>query len=238
MPDIKFGTSRAVNVTETLGTMCADLQFRLIGESKVSDYDQSRYGSEEELKKFIRENCVDIIERCVNLRFDEENRINMIRKKLGPAFDNELSDLGITAETTIVSYTLSEESDKKYKEMLAYVLRSDRGDCMWDRMNFDDVNRNKSNIPGFISNNPMVMNMLDGPGMVNKQPVEPVYYKERWRCPNCGANDNHGRFCPNCGTPKPEDPNERLKDGEWRCVCGCVNTGRFCCACGRAKENQ
>ena len=238
MPDIKFGTPRAVNVTETLGTMCADLQFRLIGESKVSDYDQSRYGSEEELKKFIRENCVDIIERCVNLRFDEDNRINMIRKKLGPAFDNELSDLGITAKTTIVSYTLSEESDKKYKEMLAYVLRSDRGDCMWDRMNFDDVNRNKSNIPGFISNNPMVMNMLDGPGMVNKKQVEPVYFKERWLCPNCGVNDNHGNFCSNCGTPRPVDPNEGLKDGEWRCVCGGVNKGHFCCECGRAKEDK
>ena len=237
MPDIKFGTPRAVNVNETLGTMSADLQFRLIGESKVSEYDQSRYGSEEELNKFIKENCVDIIERCINSRFDEENRVRMIQKKLAPAFDDELSALGITAKTTIVSYTLSEESDKMYKEMLANVLRSDRGDCMLDRMNFDDVNRNKSVIPGFISNNSMFVKMMNGPDMTDKPKVEPVYYKERWLCPDCGVNDNHGNFCSNCGRPKPVDQNEGLKDGEWRCECGCVNTGRFCCSCGRAKEN-
>ncbi len=27
---------------------------------------------------------------------------------------------------------------------------------------------------------------------------------QSWQCPNCGTEDLHGRFCPECGTPKPQ----------------------------------
>lgn len=46
-----------------------------------------------------------------------------------------------------------------------------------------------------------------------------------WTC-SCGAQ-NTGRFCGNCGSPKPQPA-----DGPWTCSCGTQNTGRFCGNCG------
>lgn len=48
-----------------------------------------------------------------------------------------------------------------------------------------------------------------------------------WRC-SCGAT-NTGKFCSNCGQPKPES-------GSWTCSCGAVNTGKFCSNCGKARQ--
>ncbi len=48
---------------------------------------------------------------------------------------------------------------------------------------------------------------------------------EAWTC-SCGAQ-NTGKFCPNCGSPKPEAA------GPWFCPnCGTQNTGNFCSGCG------
>ncbi len=47
-----------------------------------------------------------------------------------------------------------------------------------------------------------------------------------WKCAECGKEDNVGKFCANCGAPKPED-------GEWVCECGTTNTGKFCQNCGK-----
>ncbi|MBR1757391.1 MAG: SPFH domain-containing protein [Lachnospiraceae bacterium] len=48
-----------------------------------------------------------------------------------------------------------------------------------------------------------------------------------WTCPTCG-NKATGKFCPECGTKKPEDG--------WTCPsCGKVNKGKFCSECGTKK---
>ncbi|MBR3316517.1 MAG: SPFH domain-containing protein [Atopobiaceae bacterium] len=48
-----------------------------------------------------------------------------------------------------------------------------------------------------------------------------------WKCPQCGAT-NTGKFCSECGTPKPAD-------GSWTCSCGTKNTGKFCANCGKPR---
>jgi membrane protease subunit (stomatin/prohibitin family) len=51
-----------------------------------------------------------------------------------------------------------------------------------------------------------------------------------WTCP-CGVS-NTGRFCQQCGTPKPEAPSG------WACACGAQNTGRFCQECGTPRPQN
>lgn len=50
-----------------------------------------------------------------------------------------------------------------------------------------------------------------------------------WKC-SCG-NENTGKFCSNCGKPKPEI-------STWKCSCGNDNTGKFCSNCGKPKPTK
>lgn len=49
---------------------------------------------------------------------------------------------------------------------------------------------------------------------------------DTWTC-SCGAA-NTGKFCSECGSPKPAS-------AEWTCSCGTVNKGKFCSECGSPK---
>ena len=52
-----------------------------------------------------------------------------------------------------------------------------------------------------------------------------------WKCPQCGAQAT-GKFCPECGTKKPEPQ----AAGSWICSrCGATGTGEFCPECGAPK---
>ncbi len=48
-----------------------------------------------------------------------------------------------------------------------------------------------------------------------------------WTCA-CGKAGNAGKFCSECGKPKP------LENG-WTCACGKTNKGKFCSECGKPK---
>lgn len=48
-----------------------------------------------------------------------------------------------------------------------------------------------------------------------------------WVC-SCGHEDNRGKFCAECGSPKPAEAG-------WTCSCGTVNQGKFCVECGAKK---
>lgn len=58
----------------------------------------------------------------------------------------------------------------------------------------------------------------------NQQAAAPVL---GWTC-SCGKADNRGKFCSDCGAPKPSDAG-------WTCSCGTVNQGKFCPNCGSKK---
>lgn len=51
-----------------------------------------------------------------------------------------------------------------------------------------------------------------------------------WTC-SCGQLNN-GRFCIECGKPKPQD------DESWTCSCGTLNKGKFCMECGKPKPQK
>ncbi len=48
-----------------------------------------------------------------------------------------------------------------------------------------------------------------------------------WTC-SCGKTGNTGKFCGECGAPKPSEAG-------WTCSCGTVNKGKFCGNCGAKK---
>ena len=48
-----------------------------------------------------------------------------------------------------------------------------------------------------------------------------------WNC-QCG-HQNRGKFCSECGSPKPEP-------GPWTCSCGHQNKGKFCSECGKPRS--
>ena len=54
----------------------------------------------------------------------------------------------------------------------------------------------------------------------------PAKAADEWKCPVCGVTVNGGKFCPECGAPRPAE-----KEG-WVCACGAVNKGNFCPECG------
>ncbi|MBR4942262.1 MAG: SPFH domain-containing protein, partial [Clostridia bacterium] len=63
------------------------------------------------------------------------------------------------------------------------------------------------------------------PAPVQSAPQAPA---GSWTC-SCGQS-NTGKFCANCGNPKPAP---KAPSGEtWTCACGTENKGKFCLNCG------
>lgn len=50
-----------------------------------------------------------------------------------------------------------------------------------------------------------------------------------WKC-SCGTTAT-GKFCPECGSPKPVEDS-------WKCFCGAVNKGKFCSECGAPRATS
>lgn len=86
----------------------------------------------------------------------------------------------------------------------------------------------------------MMSNMMNGGGMGNmmggQQAVRQAPQMQSpaaaapvlgWTC-SCGKTDNRGKFCEECGAPKPDSAG-------WTCSCGHANKGKFCQECGRKK---
>ena len=59
-----------------------------------------------------------------------------------------------------------------------------------------------------------------------QQQAAPTAVQGGWKCA-CGATAT-GKFCPECGSPKPEN-------NCWTCSCGAQNQGKFCQNCGAKK---
>ena len=84
----------------------------------------------------------------------------------------------------------------------------------------------------------MGMNMAGQAGGMNAQDLYAMGQQQAaqqaasqpagWTC-SCGHTGNTGKFCGECGAPKPAPA------GEWKCSCGAVNTGKFCGECGKPR---
>lgn len=84
------------------------------------------------------------------------------------------------------------------------------------------------------------MNMAQNAGGVNAQDLYAMGQQQpqatrsvqadTWTC-SCGHGGNTGKFCVECGSPKP------VGGDSWTCSCGAANQGRFCQNCGSPKPS-
>lgn len=80
------------------------------------------------------------------------------------------------------------------------------------------------NAGGMNAQNLFAMGQQQAPASAPSTPAAPS--ANSWKC-CCGAVST-GKFCPECGAPKPEN-------NGWTCSCGTVNKGKFCQNCGAKK---
>ena len=66
-------------------------------------------------------------------------------------------------------------------------------------------------------------------GAAPQQTQQHTAAENGWTC-ECGVV-NTGKFCTECGKPKPTP----AADNSWTCECGVVNTGKFCTECGKPR---
>ena len=81
---------------------------------------------------------------------------------------------------------------------------------------------------------PQIGNMMNGMNPAAQQPTATAApAPEGWTCPSCGKTGVTFKFCPDCGTKKPEP---KSAEG-WDCPsCGMKNvTSKFCPECGAKK---
>ncbi len=84
-----------------------------------------------------------------------------------------------------------------------------------------------ANVGGMNANAMFAMDQQNQ--QAQQQAATPKAAANSWKCPNCGATAT-GKFCPECGTKKPEE------QSGWKCpTCGTVNKGKFCAECGAKK---
>ena len=83
---------------------------------------------------------------------------------------------------------------------------------------------------GFNAQNLFAMGQA-GRQQAQQQATAPRGADEGWTCSK-GHAGNHGKFCAECGEPKPAPA------GEWVCECGTKNTGKFCAECGKPKPAE
>ena len=142
----------------------------------------------------------------------------------------------------VPSETLSEAIRKDYWRMIDYMSAHPMTDG-------PSMERFERDLKAYAEKNPSLPNipfgglttlaeqqqrwasgMADGSYMT-PQPPKAAAILDPWTCPGCGKAGNTGRFCPECGQPKPQ------KEGEWTCPsCGTAgNSGKFCAECGAGR---
>ena len=132
MFEVKFGTQEAVQFREnwTEGDFSIDLSFavRIMGICEVSEYNADRYENESVVDVFIKSNCSDIFAKC--LREDWPSGTPIVRKEfngLEKYFDEELMNVGIKANTKIVSTRLTPESEDAYRKSMEEMISAEDG---------------------------------------------------------------------------------------------------------------
>ena len=162
---------------------------------------------------------------------------DILREELSATWSERL---GIEIQNVgISSIKANEEDEAMIKELQHSAAFTDPKRALaYDTASRGKAMRDAANNPNGAAMGFMGMNMVGG--MSNTSSAELLYKMEQqeaakpkaeapadgWTC-ECGQV-NTGKFCPQCGKPKPVVES-------WTCACGSVNTGKFCPQCGTQK---
>lgn len=169
-----------------------------------------------------------------------------LSKKWGDVRGIQVVSFGVS------SVSISEESQKaleKLQEMQAArvsgssaaMMAGVLGNAQADAMRAAAANEGGGAMMGFMGMNMAgnaganVSNLM---GMAQQQQFQQPQMAQQaayaapaaggWTC-SCGHAGNTGKFCANCGKPKP------VQAAAWTCSCGTSNTGKFCQNCGKPR---
>ena len=162
------------------------------------------------------------------------NAIHELEKEMNAVLSEKWKELRGLVVVTIAlgSVTLPEEDAEMIKQAQRTAMLRNPGmagatlvGAQADAMKAAASN-NAGAMTGFLG-----MGMAMNAGGVNAQNLFAMEQQQQaaqkessgWKCA-CGATAT-GKFCPECGSPKP------TTEG-WTCSCGTVNKGNFCSECG------
>ena len=172
-------------------------------------------------------------------------KVNELKKAMNEALQAEWVDRGISvAKIALNPITLNPEDMKKIQEMEDSMTYGQNAFMMGGRMTtatataMETAAGNSAGaMTGFMGMG-MAGNAMGGGfnaaqnfynmGMQQQAAAPAAPAAEGWKC-SCGATAT-GKFCPECGSKKPEP-----QAGGWKCKCGATATGKFCPECGSPK---
>ena len=157
----------------------------------------------------------------------------VLAEKWGGRYGIEITSIGVS------SVKASDEDEAMIKELQRNatlrnpcMAASHIGNAQAVAMQSAAANPNAGPVMAFAG-----MNLANQSGGMNagqlfqmaaqQQPQTQAPPQTGWTC-SCGAADNTGNFCTECGAKKPEE-------NVWICACGSHNKGRFCPQCGKPK---
>ena len=179
-------------------------------------------------------NITEIAKKELSAQWTEIRGIEMVTMTISPSFPPEdVERINKWADTAMLKSAEMQNARKTeaFSTMMENMGKGDGRGGQTDPMS------------GAMSMMAMGMmgNMMSGNGMFggqqNQMQPNPAMQTQAvpsmaapvlgWTC-SCGHSDNRGKFCAECGSPKPSDAG-------WTCGCGTVNQGKFCVNCGSKK---
>lgn len=163
---------------------------------------------------------IEIVSFGVNsVKANEEDEAKIQKIQMGMATANPLMAAGVLADA---------QSD-----FLRAAGSNEGGGSAMALMGMGMANATGNNIAGLFNQaqamQAQTMQAPQGASAMQTPQGAPAPAQGGWDC-GCGQKGNTGKFCINCGKPKPEPA------AGWACPsCGTVNQGRFCMDCGAKK---
>ena len=189
---VKFGTPEPIGFREfskARPEIDLDLEARIVGQSVVSDFDETVYTDADAAGLKITQSAALIIKDC----FD--------------GWDHDISIRSEGSKTEILSFTLTPESQSLFEGAIKQYLDLKNGVYGWDHLDFGPYAENNEGQPRYnesptapgIGGLPWYMNP-DSDDVMADVKLTP----EMMKCKTAAPNGKGDKFCRQCGEKRAE----------------------------------